>query len=219
MAYQASIPSYEKLTRELPRYEILCQNKAFRRVSGSAMLDMPTTINLHPDKVIASRWKLLPFWVETEEEARGFTHTLKAEAENVFEKGSYKSYIQRYRGLLWVDGFFDTHLNEDNEEKEDFYITKPDRGVFSLGIVVAPWLNSETNEMINTFSVITTPANPFMEGINNISKRMPLIIPEGLRSAWLKEDSEEEIKELMVPYSGALDAQKTNASIYSPGLL
>ncbi|MFB5947010.1 SOS response-associated peptidase family protein [Albibacterium profundi] len=215
MAYQASIPNCEKLKRALPRYDFLYENKAFARVAASSMLYMPTTINLHPNKVVASRWKLLPFWVETEKEAQEFTHTLKAEAESLFDKGSYKSYIQRYRGLLWVDGYFETHYDEKNDVKEDFCIRKADNGVFSLGIVVAPWLNPETNEIINTFSVITTEANAQLEKINNISKRMPLIIPEGSRESWLSEDREEAIKALMLPYQGSLDAERIDRTIYS----
>lgn len=215
MAYQASIPGYEKLKRALPRYEFLYKNKPFLRVGGSSMLYMPTTINLYPNKVVESRWKLLPFWVETEQEAQEFTHTLRAEAESMFEKGSYKSYIQRYRGLLWVDGFFETHLNGENGAKEEFCVRKPEKGVFSLGIVVAPWLNTETNEIINTFSVITTKANSYMEQINNSSKRMPLIIPERSREAWLLEDSEEKIKALMTPYQGTLDAHRIDTLIYN----
>lgn len=215
MAYQASIPSYEKLKRSLPRYELLYQNKSFSRAAASAMPYMPTTINLHPNKIVASRWKLLPFWVETEQEAQEFTHTLNAEAESMFEKGSYKSYIQRYRGLLWVDGFFDKHQGEKDGAHEEFYIRKPERGIFSLGIVVAPWLNPETNQIINTFSVITTKASPYMEEINNISKRMPLIVPEGSRESWLKGDSEEEIKGLMIPYQGILDAERVDSRMYT----
>jgi putative SOS response-associated peptidase YedK len=40
------------------------------------------------------------------------------------------------------------------------------------------WLNRETGEIIQSFTIITTIANPLMEEIHNHKKRMPLILDQ-----------------------------------------
>ncbi len=46
---------------------------------------------------------------------------------------------------------------------------------------------------------MTTKANPLLEEIHNEKKRMPLIIPEANREAWLFAEGKDEIQSLMVP--------------------
>jgi putative SOS response-associated peptidase YedK len=120
-------------------------------------------------KVESAQWKLLPFWVKNEEQAEEYSNTYNALSEEVFEKGSFKYYIEKYRGLLWVDGFYEPRKNK-NGESENYYIYLPEKRIFSIGIVLAPWVNSETGTIINTFSILTTQANELLEEVNNEKK-------------------------------------------------
>ena len=55
--------------------------------------------------------------------------------------------------------------------------------------------------LIKTFAIVTTPANPLMEKIHNLKKRMPLIIPRELEGEWIKPElTKEQVKELIKPY-------------------
>ena len=47
------------------------------------------------------------------------------------------------------------------------------------------WTNRDTGELISSFSVLTTRANPLLEKIHNRKKRMPVIIPYGKEDEWI----------------------------------
>lgn len=166
MCYHVSTPDKRKLEEQLPGYTVNYQLDINYHVSGFTRPFLPVTTNANLRTVETAQWKLLPFWVKTEEDAKKYANTCNAKAEEVFEKGSYKHYIEKYRGLLWVDGFYEPHKNKSGES-ENYYIYLPEKRIFSVGIVIAPWVNSDTGEIINTFSVLTTKANQLLEEIHN----------------------------------------------------
>src|SRR5690606_9834707 len=180
----------------------------FFHVSSFTRPVLPVTTKENFRSVEAAQWKLLTFWVKTEDEAKKYANTCNAESESIFEKASYKGYIKKHRGLLWVDGFYEPHKVKGVKETENYFIYLPEKRIFSIGVVIAPWTNQETGEIINTFSVLTTKANELLEEIHNEKKRMPLIIPPNDRDAWLDADTPEKIKSFFVPFDGLLSAHK-----------
>ena len=209
MCNHVSIRGSQYLKVELPDYRVdYNNNEPYYHVSGFTRPFLPVTMNTDQKAVIAAQWKLIPFWVKNEESAKKYANTLNAKSESIFQAASYKPYINKYRGLLWIDGFFEPHKNEKTGAAENYYIYTPDKELFTLGIVVAPWTNQETGEIVNTFSIITTDANPLLAEIHNEKKRMPLVIPESDRDAWLNADNKDQIQSLMVPYEGELSAHK-----------
>lgn len=208
MCYHVSTPDKRKLILELPEYKINFDDDPFYHVSGFARPFLPVTTNANLRTIESAQWKLLPFWVKNEEQAKKYANTCNAVSEDVFEKGSYKHYIEKYRGLLWVDGFFEPHKNKSGES-ENYYIYLPEKRIFSIGIVIAPWLNEDTGEIINTFSVLTTKANSLLEEIHNEKKRMPLIIAPDDRDEWLDAKEKSEIQQFFKPFNGLLQAHKT----------
>jgi putative SOS response-associated peptidase YedK len=63
--------------------------------------------------------------------------------------------------------------------------------------IYQPWVDRETGEAVDTFSIITTKANSIMEQIHNKKKRMPTILDEAQASEWLSPGlSVSRIKEL-----------------------
>lgn len=211
MCYHASVPDYIQFKIHFPTKKITYDmDKPYYHVSGFTRPFLPVTLNNEPEVIQGAQWKLLPFWVKNEEQAKKYANTLNAESESIFEKASYKNYIKKYRGLLWVDGFFEPHKNRVTGASENYYIYEPDKRIFSLGIVFSPWVNEETGEVRNTFSIITTKANELLAEIHNEKKRMPLVIPEADRDAWLFADGKEQIESLMVPYEGEFSAHKVH---------
>lgn len=168
-------------------------------VSGFTRPFMPVTLNSEPNIIDEAQWKLIPFWVKDEDGAKTYANTLNAESGEIFDKPSYKPYILKNRGLLWVDGFYEPHKVAGVKETDNYYIFKPSHEIFSIGIVWAPWENKDTGVVTNTFSVITTPANELLAEIHNEKKRMPLIITEENRNAWLAANSKEEIESFFIP--------------------
>jgi putative SOS response-associated peptidase YedK len=50
------------------------------------------------------------------------------------------------------------------------------------------WTDRESGEVIQTCTIITTAANPFMEKIHNTKKRMPVILPRENENSWIDPD-------------------------------
>lgn len=57
------------------------------------------------------------------------------------------------------------------------------------------------SELRNNFSILTTPANPLMENIHNLKKRMPLILSPEDEQKWIDPDlTTEAISALKKPF-------------------
>lgn len=209
MCYHVGSPSKSELKNKLPKKKIYYPNEnEIFHISGFTRPYLPVTLNKDSDAVIEARWKLIPGWVKNETEAGKYANTLNAEAESIFEKASYKNYILNNRGLLYVTGFYEPHKVVGKKESENYFIYAPKREIISLGIVYSYFTDQETGETYPTFSVITTAANELLEEVHNEKKRMPLVIPEDSRDAWLFAQGKDEIKQLMIPYPMELNAHQ-----------
>ncbi|WP_293934945.1 SOS response-associated peptidase [Sphingobacterium sp. UBA6645] len=209
MCYHSATPSNQQLTQQFPDKKISYRGKEIYHVSGFARPNLPVTLNSDYDSIREAKWKLIPFWVKTEADAAKYANTLNAESESIFEKASYKNYINKNRGILYVNGFYEPHKVRGQKETENYFIYKPNKEIFTLGIVFSDFTDQETGERYPTFSIITTPANPLLEEIHNEKKRMPLIISPQERDAWLYANGKNEIQQLMKPYAGELAAHQT----------
>ena len=152
----------------------------------------------HPIQVM--KWGLIPPWVKDEKQAKEMSDMcLNAKSETIFEKPSFRS-IGKKRALLPVTGFYE--WREFNKKKYPYYIHLKSGEPFAFGCVYDTWVNKETGEILNTFSIITTEANLLMAKIHNSKLRMPLIIPEDKEAAWINTElSKEGIKQLMIPFN------------------
>lgn len=146
-----------------------------------------------------ANWGLVPSFIDNEVKAKDYaSYTLNAKAETVFDLPSYKNSIRPRRCLIPVTGFFE--WMDVKKIKFPFYIHLKEEEIFSLGGIYDEWVNKETGEIHTTFSIVTTPANPLMEKIHNLKKRMPLILTPENENEWIKPTiSDVEIKNLMVP--------------------
>lgn len=143
-------------------------------------------------------WGLVPDWAKEPEKI--WNSTVNARGETIFEKAAFRKSAETKRCLVPADGFYDYHDFKGN--KYPFYITGKDteEPLYFAGLW-NDWTNLETGEVLNTYSIVTTRANPLMAKIHNKPKfsndpRMPVILPEDLREEWLKPLSRKEIEEL-----------------------
>ena len=141
-------------------------------------------------------WGLIPKWCKDEEQAKQISsQTLNAKAETVFEKPSFRS-ITKKRCLIIVNGFYEWQAV--GKKKYPYYIHLKEQDFFSMGGLYENWINKETGELKNTFSIITTEANPMMAKIHNTKKRMPFILPDEKEKVWIEKDlPKEEMEKLM----------------------
>ena len=105
----------------------------------------------------------------------------------------------RDRCLIPVSGFFGWHHGQ--AQKTPYYVTVKDRPVIALAGVFDCWIDRDSDEVVMTYSVITTEANPMMRHVNNRDCRMPVILHDGDEERWLHPElSDGQIAALLKPY-------------------
>jgi putative SOS response-associated peptidase YedK len=159
------------------------------------------------DQIQVNKWGLIPSWTKTPEDADKIRRmTLNARAETVFTLPSYRTAIKTQRCLVPSTGFFEFH--HEGKNVTQYYIHLKEEEIFSLGGIYESWKNRETGKIIQTFSIITVPANELCTTIHNGGKnpfRMPLIIPKEAEEQWIDSSlCENSIKALINPYNSEL---------------
>jgi len=172
-------------------------NEDFYRVSGFSHPKLPI---IRQNVIELSEWGLITSFALTEEKASELANmTLNARSDTIREKPSFKKSINTQRCILVVDGFFE--WRHEGGKKLPYYIYPADEKVFYLGCIYNSWTNKVTGEIRDTFSIITTDANPLMEYIHNSKKRMPLIIGKSDIQAWINPSTKQDVvNTLMKPY-------------------
>jgi putative SOS response-associated peptidase YedK len=177
----------------------------------------PELVIVRHDGMFLFQWGLIPTWVKDMTLAIDIrSKTLNAVGETVFEKPSFRKSIASQRCLLAVSGFFE--WRDINNVKYPYFIKTLSNDIFSLGCIWESWTDRSTGEIRNTFSIITTPANPLMERIHNLKKRMPLIIPPQDEKKWTDPSlTKEEIRSLIKPYNESdMTAYTVSKSVNNP---
>lgn len=169
----------------------------FYLISGFAHPVLPI---VKQDGIFMFEWGLIPEWVKDHQSAVEMQNrTLNAVGETVFDKPSFRKSIVTKRCLLGVNGFYE--WQEYKKSKYPYLIQIKSEEIFSLGCIYETWVDQSTGEIRNTFSLVTTPANPLMEKIHNLKKRMPLIIAKSDEAKWIDPSlTREEIEKLIKPY-------------------
>lgn len=168
-------------------------------LSGFNHPKIPVISSIQPDVIQTFHWGLVPSFCQTIKDAKDMmTKTLNAKSETVFSLPSFKNSIRQKRCMVLVDGFYEWRTI--GKQKYPYFIHTKDNEPFVFGGIYNDWVNKETGEIINTFSIITTEANPLMAKIHNVKLRMPLILPKEIETDWLNPDlSDAQISDLMKP--------------------
>jgi putative SOS response-associated peptidase YedK len=167
---------------------------------GFTFLQMPVITMEHPQHIQLMHWGLIPHWVKTKADADKLkAQTLNARGETVFEKPSFRSGITHHRCLVPADGFFE--WMDFAKKKYPHYVYFKRQDIFCFAGIHSRWTDFETGEVFDTFSIITTEANPLMARIHNVKLRMPVILPASHYAEWLStETSRATIASLLCPY-------------------
>ena len=166
-------------------------------VSGFSFPDLPVLVE---NKLELFKWGLIPSWVKDEKTANELrSNTLNAKSETAFEKPSFRKAIASQRCVIPANGFVEWQTVD--KDKIPYFIKPSDSDLFLFGGLYDTWINPITHEAVNTFSIITTDANPLMAEIHNTKKRMPFILENSKLDAWLNlSTSKETIQSLFSSY-------------------
>lgn len=167
---------------------------------GFTFLQMPVITMEQPKKVQLMHWGLIPHWVKTKSDADKLkAQTLNARSETVFEKPSFRTGIAKHRCLVVADGFFE--WMDFAKKKYPHYVYLKGHEVFCFAGIHSSWADRETGEVLETYSILTTEANPLMARIHNVKLRMPMILSPDKYEAWLSPaTTREDIAQLLIPY-------------------
>ncbi len=154
------------------------------RISAFALPRLPVICSHDPGTISLFTWGLIPFWVKDSKQAGEIRmKTFNAKSETLAEKPSFRNSLNRKRCLVLASGFYEWHTAE--KSKIPYYIGVRDQPIIALAGLYDQWTNHQSGEMLNTFSIITTRANPMMEEIHNLKKRMPVILAADTEQLWL----------------------------------
>lgn len=202
--------------------DLLRQWDEWFRISGFEHPQVPVHTAEKPLAPSLFTWGLVPDWAKTKESI--WNNTLNAKSETMFEKAAFRKSAETNRCLVPADGFYEFH--HFRNKSYPFYIHhKQEATPFYFAGIWNDWTDIETGEVINTFSIVTTRANPLMAKIHNKPQfsdepRMPVILPEELADEYLKPLSEKQVEELCQPYPEKLMEAYTVRSLSgknSPG--
>ncbi len=181
----------------------------FQRVyhgNGFNFPTWPVVTAQAPKSLQLFRWGLVPHWVKTRSEAEEMrTNTLNARAETLTEKPSFKYALQHaQRCLVPSTGFFEWQTV--GKQKFPYHIRLRNQPIFAMAGLWESWHDpAHSTDVWNTFTIITTEANPLMAKIHNTKQRMPLILLPGTESIWLQNHLDDtSLKEIARPLNDSL---------------
>ncbi len=193
----------EKLTRLLnpfPEFDLHYAN-AFTHPQMVVYTDAA------PHEPQLSIWGLVPSWVKDDAERKQiWNQTLNARGESIFEKPAFRHSAKSKRCIVHVEGFYEHH--HFGKKTYPYFIHLKDRGQFALAGLWEQWKDKESDELVHSFSIVTTEGNDLLKRIHNNPKlegpRMPVILTEAEEDQWLapirSSNDELAIKSLIRPY-------------------
>ncbi|CCH02768.1 protein of unknown function DUF159 [Fibrella aestuarina BUZ 2] len=148
----------------------------------------PILTHQQPSQFQGIRWGLIPHWVKSKPDADKLrAQTINARSETIYEKPSFRQAAQRgQRCLIPVTGFFEWYT--EGKEKYPFYLSATDQPIASIAGLWDEWADPDTGEVLTTFSLLTTDANPLLAAIHNTKKRQPCLLTHDHEQAWLHEN-------------------------------
>ncbi|MEA3496010.1 MAG: SOS response-associated peptidase [Bacteroidota bacterium] len=154
---------------------------------------LPVITNTEPTKLNFFKWGLIPFWANDISIA---VKLINARAESVAEKPSFRNSFKSKRCLVVADGFYE--WKKIKQEKQPYRIYMKNESLFAFAGLWDSWKN-KNNEVINSFTIITTEPNSLVGKIHN---RMPVILNKEDEHKWLNENlSVADAKNLLKAFS------------------
>jgi putative SOS response-associated peptidase YedK len=138
-------------------------------------------------------WGLIPYWVK---EAAPRHKPINATAERVASAPMFRAAYAKRRCLVPVDNFFEWAKAKGRGSKEPYAVAMQDGEPFALAGIWESWRHPETDDIVRSFSIITTTANSMIDAIHD---RMPVIVPPEAFDRWLSP-LEPDPRDLLVPY-------------------
>lgn len=165
----------------------------------------PIIIDENPSEIVHYNWGLIPSWAKDDSIQK---MTLNARIETVDEKPSFKNSVNK-RCLVIANGFYEWQWHDTKgKNKTKYQIGIGNDNLFAFAGLYSQWTDKNTGEIKDTYTIVTTEANPLMAEIHNIKKRMPIILKPEDEIKWLQHNS---LKDFAYPYEVNLVATRSES--------
>ncbi|MGD0721039.1 MAG: SOS response-associated peptidase [Roseiarcus sp.] len=129
-----------------------------------------------------ARWGFLPGFVK---DPAKFPLLIKARAETLTERPSFRAAVKRRRCLVPADGWYEWLRDGRGAPKRTFLVRRRDSAPMGFAGLMETWIDPHGGE-IDTACIVTIAANRL---IAPIADRMPAILAPADCAAWLDNDS------------------------------
>ncbi|MFD2246654.1 SOS response-associated peptidase [Pontibacter ruber] len=154
---------------------------------------LPVVTNKQPDEIQLFSWGLQPFWAK---DVKSIKRSINARAETLTEKPSFRNLLKSKRCLVPADGFYEWMVMPQG--KVPYRILLKNEALFSFAGLWDEWLDKNTEEVLHTYTIITTEANDLVKPIHD---RMPVILSPEAEELWLNEHkAQEDLLSLLKPF-------------------
>jgi len=171
----------------------------------------PPVIRRGPEgpEQLPMRWGLVPAWAKDLSIGQKL---INARAETLGEKPSFKQAFARRRCVVPASGFYE--WRKEGRGKQPYFIRRRDQGLLGIAGLWESWRQPD-GEPLLTFTIVTCEPNELLAPIHD---RMPVLLSEDGRRAWLDPDSPlETLGGLLGPSpADELEAYPVGAAISSP---
>lgn len=176
-------------------------------INGFNFPKTPIITNENPEIIEHFNWGLIPHWAKNDEIK---SMTLNARIETVEDKPSFRDVVTQ-RCLIIADGFYEWQWQDSKgKNKIKYEIRIPNNELFAFAGLYSKWTDTQTGEIVNTYTMLTTEANPLMAEIHNIKKRMPIVLHQDDELNWLAQET---LEKYAFPYTSDLSASAINDDI------
>lgn len=174
---------------------------------------VPVVRDAESERIISTlKWGLVPSWSK---DADIGNRMINARAETLTEKPSFREAFSKRRCLIPTSGFYEW-AKTDSGAKQPFYFYLKEKEVFGFAGLWEEWIDKESGELLETFTIITTQANDVLKPVHD---RMPVIVKATNYDEWLdpKIKDTEKLEKLLAPYpANEMDSHTVSKAVNSP---
>lgn len=169
-------------------------------INAFEFLKTPVITDENTGEVQMYHWGLIPFWAKDDKIKK---MTLNAKIETVTEKPAFRNAASN-RCLVLGTGYYEWQWQDSKgKNKKKFYIRPKDQEIFAFAGIYSTWQDPQNNNLVSSYSILTTEANELMSEVHNNKKRMPVVLKNEDHNIWL---AGAEVSKFAFPYEVGLKA-------------
>ena len=192
------------------------------RYNAAPRQSLPVITDDEPATIQRMEWGLIPSWADD----RSDFEFINARAETVDQKRSFAEAYEQRRCLVPADGFYEWKAERGG--KQPYRVTLADQRPFSMAGLYERWEppqrqtglgefgagtdSEDDDEIVETFTILTTEPNEFMADLHH---RMSVLLDPEEESTWLHGDSEARAA-LLDPYDSELATRPVSTAVNDP---